>query len=39
MKNLDTDPTAPNYKKKIKNEANEKTPYGENEPSTKTTYK
>ncbi len=32
-------PTSPNYNEKIKNKANEKTPYGENEPSPRTTYK
>ena len=34
-----TNPSSPNYDKIIKNKANEKTPYGENEPSTHTTYK
>ncbi|WP_278279794.1 hypothetical protein [Clostridium sp. C8] len=32
-------PASSNYDEKIKNKANEKTPYGENEPSTRTTYK
>lgn len=34
-----TNPSSPNYDKMIKNKANEKTPYGENEPSTRTTHK
>lgn len=34
-----TNPSSSNYDKRIKNKANEKTPYAENEPSTRTTYK
>ncbi len=34
-----SDPTFPNYTKKIKNKANEKSPYGEHEPSTRTDFK
>ncbi|HHD2754350.1 hypothetical protein [Clostridium sp. LIBA-8841] len=34
-----TFPTSHNYNDKIKNKANEKTPYGSNEPSPRTTYK
>lgn len=37
-KNINS-PNSPNYKKQIRNEANEKTPSGENEPSPRTTYK
>lgn len=32
-------PTSPNYNEKIKNKANEKTPYEEDKPSSHTTYK
>lgn len=39
MKNLNPNPTSPESQRKIKNKANEKTPYGENEPSTHTTHK
>ena len=34
-----SDPSNKDYAEKVKNKANEKTPYGENEPSTHTTYK
>lgn len=34
-----TDPSSPNYAEKVKNKANSKSPYGENEPSPHTTYK
>lgn len=34
-----SNPTSSNYAKKIKNKANEKSPYGEDEPSIHTTYK
>lgn len=37
--NTKLDPTAPGYQQEIKNKANEHTPYGEAEPSTKTTFK
>lgn len=33
------DPASPNYTKDVKNKANQKSPFGENEPSTETTYK
>ncbi|MGG5461527.1 hypothetical protein [Clostridium sp. B9] len=32
-------PAANNYNEKIKNKNNQNTPYGANEPSSKTTYK
>ena len=34
-----SDPASPKYSKNIKNKAHEKSPYGEAEPSTGTTYK
>ncbi|WP_291664719.1 hypothetical protein [Clostridium sp.] len=34
-----SNPASPNYKEKIRNKSNEKTPFGENEPSPNTTYK
>lgn len=37
--NDNTNPSSPNYDRKIKDKANEKTPHGEDEPSTHTTYK
>lgn len=37
--NTKADPTAPNYAQELKSKANEHTPYGEPEPSTKTTFK
>lgn len=37
--NTKVDATAPSYAEQIKNKANEHTPYGEPEPSTKTTFK
>lgn len=37
--NTKADPTAPGYAQEIKNKANEHTPYGEQEPSTRTTFK
>jgi len=33
------DPTTRNYAKQVKNKANENSPYGENEPSPRTTFK
>ncbi|CDG01075.1 hypothetical protein [Clostridium chauvoei] len=33
------DPTSNNYEKEIKNKTKAKTPYGEDEPSPRTTYK
>lgn len=33
------DPTAPNYNKNINNKTHEKSPFGEKEPSTHTTFK
>lgn len=33
------DPTSPNYTKNITNKAHEKSPFGEKEPSTHTTFK
>lgn len=38
-KNNSSDPTSSNYAKDVKNKANEQSPYGEDEPSTHTTYK
>lgn len=38
-KSNSTSPTSNNYNEKIKNNANKKTPYGVDEPSSKTTYK
>lgn len=38
-KNTTSDPASPNYAKDIKNKANQNSPTGEDEPSTKTTYK
>ncbi|BCZ46623.1 hypothetical protein psyc5s11_26900 [Clostridium gelidum] len=35
----ESDPTSRNYPKIAKNKANEKSPYGEDEPSPCTTYK
>lgn len=37
--NTKSDPTAPGYDQEIKSKATEHTPYGEPEPSTKTTFK
>jgi len=34
-----SDPTSRNYPKEVKNKTNEKSPYGEDEPSVRTTYK
>lgn len=34
-----TTPVSHNYNEKIKNKANENTPYGSDEPSPRTTYK
>lgn len=34
-----SDPSSPNYSKEMKNKANEKSPFGKDEPSTKTTFK
>lgn len=34
-----SDPTSREYAKSAKNKANEKSPYGENEPSPRTTFK
>ena len=34
-----TDPTSRNYAKRMKNKGNENSPYGENEPSPRTTFK
>ncbi|AGX44108.1 hypothetical protein [Clostridium saccharobutylicum] len=34
-----SDPSSQNYSKKMKNKANEKSPFGSDEPSTKTTFK
>ena len=34
-----SDPTSRNYAKEVKNKANEKSPYGEEEPSVRPTYK
>jgi hypothetical protein len=39
MNHKTSNPTSANYDKNIKNKANEKTPYGENEPSTRPTHK
>ena len=39
MNHKNSNPNSANYDKNIKNKANEKTPYGEDEPSPKTTYK
>jgi hypothetical protein len=33
------DPSSRNYAKVVKNKSNEKSPYGEDEPSVRTTYK
>lgn len=33
------DPTSPNYAEKLKNKANENSPYGKDEPSTHTKHK
>lgn len=38
MKNT-KDATSPNYAKNMNNKGHEKSPYGEKEPSPKTTYK
>ncbi|GAB6168039.1 hypothetical protein JCM1393_04990 [Clostridium carnis] len=38
-KNNTYDPTSPNYDKEVNNKGHEKSPYGENEPSPRTTYK
>lgn len=34
-----SDPASRNYAKDVKNKANEKSPYGEDEPSTNTVHK
>ncbi|MBU3136683.1 hypothetical protein KPL39_10435 [Clostridium gasigenes] len=34
-----SDPSSSNYSKTVKNKSNEKSPSGEDEPSTRTTYK
>jgi len=34
-----SDPTSRNYPKEMKNKANEKSSYGEDEPSPRTTFK
>ena len=34
-----SDPASRNYAKEVKNKENEKSPYGEDEPSAHTTYK
>ena len=34
-----SDPSSSNYAKEVKNNANEKSPSGDDEPSTRTTYK
>ena len=34
-----SDPSSKDYAEKVKNKANENTPYESNEPSSKTTYK
>ena len=39
MNHKNSNPNSINYSKNIKNKANEKTPYGEDEPSTRTTRK
>jgi len=39
FKKSTSDPASRNYPKKMKNEANEKSPYGEDEPSPRTTFK
>ena len=36
---INSDPSSSNYAKDIRNRGNENTPYGEDEPSTKTDYK
>lgn len=38
-KKIKSDPSASNYSKNINNKAHNKSPYGEDEPSTRTTYK
>jgi len=38
-KKNESDPTTRNYAKQVKNKANENSPYGENEPSPRTTFK
>jgi hypothetical protein len=38
-KNYTSDPSSPNYDKRIKNKANEETPFAEEEPSNHTEYK
>ena len=38
-KKISSDPASRNYPKQMKNKANEKSPYGEDEPSTRTTFK
>lgn len=34
-----SDPSSRNYAKEVKNKANEKSPYGKDEPSNHTTFK
>lgn len=36
---VNSDPASSNYAKEIRNRGHENTPYGEDEPSTKTDYK
>lgn len=36
---VNTDPSSSNYAKSVRNKSLENTPYGEDEPSTKTDYK
>lgn len=38
-KKTKADPTSPNYSKEINNKAHQKSPFGEDEPSTHTAYK
>jgi hypothetical protein len=38
-KKISSDPSSTNYSKQIKNKANEKSPFGQTEPSNTTTYK
>lgn len=38
-KKTKSDPTSSNYSKEINNEAHQKSPFGEDEPSTHTNYK
>jgi hypothetical protein len=36
---IKSDPSSRNYAKEVKNKANEKSPYGEDEPSAQTDFK